>query len=78
MFAEVERETGVQDLDLSAQDAAGGLINLKFVRFQNVSSLTVCWPLGLWARDPRSTRREGYACGHHLLTASGVFGLGHG
>ena len=51
MFAEAERETGVQDLDLSAQDAAGGLVNLKFVRFQNVSSLTVCWPLRLCGRN---------------------------
>lgn len=42
-FDEAEAEAGVQDLALSASDAtAGNLVTLKFVRFQNVSALTVC------------------------------------
>lgn len=40
---QADSEPSIQDLSLSAKDVAeGSLINLKFVRFQNVSALTVC------------------------------------
>ena len=71
-FADSERETPAQEIELSKEDVKGNKVELRFVRFQSVRSLHI---LVKDNQDDEETTRidsiDLYGSGDSFLSSSG-------